>query len=221
MTDINVTLAPHPFAAERICAQIPAGATVADMAAQVSGGLRHEFLYAFLDGDYIPRENWTRIRPKAGTVLTFRAVPMGGGGSKNPLRTILSLALTAVMPQLGGRAAGRVWRNGGQPDGETADDRPWHCGETGAERAGTARPPPFFGAEGKPDPVHSGRTEPRAAFWPRAARAGQTPFRAAVWRAALYRNRGQRPVFAPAVRLGIRPLENHRPENRRNAAIGF
>lgn len=100
MTDINVTLAPHPFAAERISAQIPAGATVADMALQVSGGLRHEFLHAFLDGNYIPHENWGRIRPKAGTVLTFRAVPMGGGGSKNPLRTILSLALTAVMPQL-------------------------------------------------------------------------------------------------------------------------
>ncbi len=100
MTNINVTLAPHPFAAERITAQLPAGASVAEIAATVSGGLRDEFLQAWLDGDYIPRENWTRIRPKAGTVLTLRAVPMGGGGGKNPLRTILSLALTAVMPQL-------------------------------------------------------------------------------------------------------------------------
>lgn len=118
MTDINVTLAPHPFAAERICAQVTAGATVADMALQVSGGLRHEFLHAFLDGDYIPRENWGRIRPKAGTVLTFRAVPMGGGGSKNPLRTILSLALTAVMPQLSAGLLGAFGATAGSLTGK-------------------------------------------------------------------------------------------------------
>ncbi|MDI1228370.1 MAG: host specificity factor TipJ family phage tail protein [bacterium] len=100
MTDINVTLAPHPFAAERITAQMPAGATVADIASSMTGSLRGEFLQAWLDGHYIPRENWPYLRPKAGTILTIRAVPMGGGGGKNPLRTILSLALMAVMPQL-------------------------------------------------------------------------------------------------------------------------
>ncbi len=118
MTDINVTLAPHPFAAERITAQMPAGATVADMAAQMTGGLRDAFLQAWLDGEHIPRENWARTRPKAGTVLTFRAVPMGGGGGKNPLRTILSLALTAVMPQLGAGLLGAFGATAGSLAGK-------------------------------------------------------------------------------------------------------
>ncbi len=118
MTDINVTLAPHPFAAERITAQMPAGATVADIASSMTGSLRGEFLQAWLDGHYIPRENWPYLRPKAGTILTIRAVPMGGGGGKNPLRTILSLALMAVMPQLSAELLGAFGASAGSLAGK-------------------------------------------------------------------------------------------------------
>ncbi|HYD17060.1 MAG TPA: host specificity factor TipJ family phage tail protein [Patescibacteria group bacterium] len=103
---IAATLAPLPFAAERVTGSFAAGATIADIAGAMTGGLRQAFLHAWLDGHYIPRENWAALRPKPGTVLTFRAVPMGGGGSKNPLRTILSLALTAAMPGLAAGALG-------------------------------------------------------------------------------------------------------------------
>ena len=50
------------------------------------------------DGWSIPRANWSRIRPKPGHVIDMRIVPAGGGGGgkKNPLRTVLSIAVVAA-----------------------------------------------------------------------------------------------------------------------------
>ncbi len=45
-----------------------------------------------LNGDIIPPENWGRIYPKRETSVFIEVVPQGGGG-KNPLRTILSIAV--------------------------------------------------------------------------------------------------------------------------------
>ncbi|GAB5388871.1 MAG: hypothetical protein Alpg2KO_18390 [Alphaproteobacteria bacterium] len=44
---------------------------------------------------FVPRGNWHLVRPRPGTVVTINIRPAGGGG-KNPLRLILSLAVTAL-----------------------------------------------------------------------------------------------------------------------------
>ncbi len=102
---INVAMVPHPFAVERINAQIGEGKNIAEMIAefQVDAELT-PYAHVYLNGDYVPRDKWHLVRPKAGTVVSIRMVPMGGGdGGKNPIRTILSLA---VMVGTGYLAAG-------------------------------------------------------------------------------------------------------------------
>ncbi len=54
----------------------------------------------FVGEHRIERDNWHRVRPKAGTVVTIRAHPElegGGGGGKNPLRIVLTLAVVAAI----------------------------------------------------------------------------------------------------------------------------
>lgn len=105
-----VHIAPHPFAVERVQAQMPAGQNIADIVAGFAGNaavsLPHAHVY--LEGAYIPRRNWHAVTPKAGTVLTLRMLPMGGGGGKNPLRTVLSLALVAASPMIAAGIAGAM-----------------------------------------------------------------------------------------------------------------
>lgn len=104
---IDLAVVPHPFAVERIHTQTPAGGTIADIIAAVQpDAVLARFAHVYIDGDYIPHAYWRRVRPKAGTVLTIRMVPMGGGGGKNPLRTIMSIALIAASPLIAGGLAG-------------------------------------------------------------------------------------------------------------------
>lgn len=63
--------------------------------------------HVFLQGEHIPRSEWKRVYPKPGTTLHVREVPSGGGGGgKNPLRTVLSLAIMAASPAIAGGLAG-------------------------------------------------------------------------------------------------------------------
>ena len=114
---LDVQLLPHPFAAERVHRRLAAGGSIAEIVAALNiDPLAHPHLHAFIDGHAVPRENWARVMPKAGTVLTLRMVPMGGGGGgKNPLRTVLSLALMAASPVLSAGLAGALGSFGGIP----------------------------------------------------------------------------------------------------------
>ncbi len=99
----------HPFCAERVTHKMAAGASVSEIVtAAGAGSVPQAYMQAYLDGHFIPPENWTRLRPHAGTVLTLRMVPRGGGGGKNPLRTVLSLALVAASPMIAGAVAGAL-----------------------------------------------------------------------------------------------------------------
>lgn len=101
--------AAHPFALERIDAQLPAGGNIAALVERT--GIVPEiapYLHVFVGGHYVPRHNWPRVYPHAGSIVTLRMVPMGGGGGKNPLRTVLSLALVAASPMLAGAIAGAL-----------------------------------------------------------------------------------------------------------------
>ena len=59
----------------------------------------HSYAEVFINGHKIDRDLWASVRPKKSTEVTIRFMPQGGGGGgKNPLRIILSIALLAVAP---------------------------------------------------------------------------------------------------------------------------
>lgn len=99
-----LTACPEPFRVRNIKEQVPHGWTIAEMVLhaipRTSVGLAH----AFINGDYIPQDKWLSVRPKLGTIVTIRVVP-GKGGGKNPIATVLSLALMVAAPALGASLA--------------------------------------------------------------------------------------------------------------------
>ena len=100
---VHVHAIPHPFSVERIDRYLPSGLTIDEIISEVqTDPLLRQYVHVFIDGDYIPQDRWMSIKPKPHAVVSLRMVPQGGGGGKNPLRTILSVALLAAAPQLGG-----------------------------------------------------------------------------------------------------------------------
>jgi len=119
---VLVTAAPHPFRIERHVLWMPEGLTIEEMLhiAQPDPMLIQHAI-AFIRGEVIPREWWPRVRPKAGVHIEFRVLPAGGGGGKNPLRTILMLAVFAAAFFIGPALGGVIFQNlpliGGLPLG--------------------------------------------------------------------------------------------------------
>lgn len=105
--NITATVVPHPFSVERRQKTFPPGQSLAQIVAEAQPDpYLARCAHVTLGGDDIARKDWPRVYPKPGVPLTIRMVPMGGGGGKNPLRTVLSLALTAVAPVISGSIAG-------------------------------------------------------------------------------------------------------------------
>lgn len=99
---VRVCARPHPFAAENRLYFLSAGKTLAEMARKVQPDpLLVPYLRCCINNRAVPQEKWRLVRPKAGAEVQFCAVPMGGGGGKNPLRTVLSLAILASTSFLG------------------------------------------------------------------------------------------------------------------------
>ena len=71
-----------------------------------------ETCHLFLDGVLVPREYWYRVKPKPGHFIVIRgAVHGGGGGGKNPLATVLMIAVAVMAPMAApamGLAAGTM-----------------------------------------------------------------------------------------------------------------
>ena len=108
---VTLTAAPHPFKVASDLRYVPEGLTLTEMLELVQPDpilARHAV--AFIAGHIIPRENWARVRPKAGTHVEIRVLPSGGGGGKNVLRIVLTIAVRAAasaFPPLLRFAAGR------------------------------------------------------------------------------------------------------------------
>lgn len=107
---VEAAIVPHPFSARREFRRFAPGMTLEEIVAAAQPDIvlrRHA--HVWIGGHYVPRAHWARVRPRAGTRLAIRMVPMGGGGGgKNPLRTVLSLALMAVMPSVSASLTGML-----------------------------------------------------------------------------------------------------------------
>jgi len=106
---VRISAQPHPFRAARVDLVVPAGLTIAEMIARAQPDpLLRAHAHAFIDDHYVPRVHWGRVRPKPGAFVTIRVVPGLGGGSKgkNPLRTVLTIAVAVAALTLGGPLGG-------------------------------------------------------------------------------------------------------------------
>lgn len=97
-SELRWTLVPRPFSAERETRVTPVGLTLAEMLEASDLPRRYwPYLQVFVNDEEVPRDLWTRVRPKATARLFVRVNPhgMGGGGGKNPFALIASIALIA------------------------------------------------------------------------------------------------------------------------------
>jgi hypothetical protein len=102
MAQIDVVAAPLPFSNLRTHHALPYGHTITDIIQTLTHGHTHLDAIVTVGGCDIPRECWQYTRPKEGTLVNIRIVPQGGGGGgKNPLATILSLAVLIAAPYAG------------------------------------------------------------------------------------------------------------------------
>ncbi|MFH1158912.1 MAG: host specificity factor TipJ family phage tail protein [Pseudomonadota bacterium] len=102
---VSLTSCPEPFHVRSIQEQVPHGWTIAEMVLHAIPRVSIRQAHAFVNGDYIPQDKWLCVRPKPGTIVTIRVVPGKGGGGKNPIATVLSLALMVAAPALGASLA--------------------------------------------------------------------------------------------------------------------
>ena len=97
---VSVCGCPHPFRTTRVDEMVEAGGTLEQI---ITRGLDSmnvpEFMrdcgHAYIGSKYIPRAEWATTVPKPGDFVTYRIFPQKGGG-KNPLRTLLTLAVLVV-----------------------------------------------------------------------------------------------------------------------------
>ena len=110
---LRMTAVTDPFKNSRQKYELPEGLTV-DQMLTIAQPDRKKLAHAivFVRGELIPREVWTRYKPKPNVLVEVRAfsIPRGGGGDggKNPLRTILTIAVVAFAAWAGPALAGSL-----------------------------------------------------------------------------------------------------------------
>lgn len=95
---IAVRAVAHPFQVASADYFIPEGLSVAQMVARIQPqeALRLNG-HVFIGDRYIDVKDWDETIPQAGDIVSIRLVPSGGkGGGKNPLRTLVSIAVLAA-----------------------------------------------------------------------------------------------------------------------------
>lgn len=113
MNEIAIIARAQPFGAGHTHLRAPEGLTLAEMMELHDLDRNGVQARVWIGSYFVPRQNWRHVRPKAHAVLTVSLVPQGGGGGgKNPLRTILSIAVLAAGaafgPALGAALVGQA-----------------------------------------------------------------------------------------------------------------
>lgn len=121
--NLRVVASLNPFSVATADLELPPGGTVLDL--MLAAGCHRAFLggaHVFIidrgmteEPIYITRENWARVRPKPGMHISIRVVPTGGGGGsggKNPLRTVLTIAVMVAAFAVPAAAAAGVFGEG-------------------------------------------------------------------------------------------------------------
>lgn len=111
MNNLQVHASPLPFSNKQVQLTVPLGATIADIVNTAMPQRYHAApvgAVVMINGEIIPREYWGRVRPKPGPHnIAVRIVPTGGGGGKkNPIASLLSIAVMIAAPYIAGAILG-------------------------------------------------------------------------------------------------------------------
>jgi hypothetical protein len=85
---------PHPLKAELLTAEVPEGLTLAEIL-----GNPPSHFQVWIGDVHVPRERWRFVRPKAGAIVTVKALAHGGGsggGGDKAVRTVLQIGVLAA-----------------------------------------------------------------------------------------------------------------------------
>ena len=112
----TLAFSPHPLQAARdrdlTYAVFLPGETIAAYLERtgIAARMGRQPFVLTIDGRQVPRALWAGCRPKPGTLINLYAIVRGGGGGKkNPMATVLQIALMVAAPGIGeivGTAAG-------------------------------------------------------------------------------------------------------------------
>ena len=82
---VRWTLVARPFSTDREERLAPYGLTLAEMLEQSDLPQRYwPYIQVFVDDEEVPREWWSRVRPKPNARLFVRVNALGGGGGGGP-----------------------------------------------------------------------------------------------------------------------------------------
>ena len=101
----------HAFSSFTQFTEAPLGQTVAQMVADLGFPQEYDaYVHVWINDLPLDRDQWECVIPAEGQMVYVRVVPQGGGGGKDILRTIASIAIAVVAfyaaPLLMGYAAG-------------------------------------------------------------------------------------------------------------------
>lgn len=108
MESLNVYASPLPFSNKQVKQYASPGSSVFDIVNNVCPERLVGAVDAIvmIDGHIIYRQYWHLVRPKMGTIVNVRVVPTGGKGKKNPIASLLSIAVMIAAPYIGAAIAG-------------------------------------------------------------------------------------------------------------------
>lgn len=99
MGELKIYAAPLPFSNKQIKATVPEGSTVKEIVNTIySHKVQGIGVVVMVGGIVVPQHYWKRVRPKRGTIINVNVVPMGGGGKKSPIASLLSIAVMIAAP---------------------------------------------------------------------------------------------------------------------------
>lgn len=101
MGQLAVYTSPLPFSNKQVKTEVPYGSDIHGIVnAVVPYDLASVGVIAIIDGKVLTKDQWNTV-PAFGAVVNIRVMPQGGGGGgKNPLATVLSIAVSIAAPYL-------------------------------------------------------------------------------------------------------------------------
>lgn len=113
---LHVSAAPHPFRTARADIFVPEGLSIAEIIERVQPDAFLRMGASVFIGDWKIEEcYWRRTYPKQGHLISVRITVHGGGGGgggKNPMRTIMQIAVLAGAAAFGGPLAASLGLKG-------------------------------------------------------------------------------------------------------------
>lgn len=100
--NLAVYASPIAFSNKRVKVAAPLGSTIQEIVDLMCIDAPKDIgAIVFINDHIIPKQHWPRIKPKLGTIINVRVIPQGGGGKKNPLASLLSIAVMIAAPYVG------------------------------------------------------------------------------------------------------------------------